>query len=95
MLLTYQTPLHRSGVKTLPDNAKVHYNYGNYLKDIGNSQEAILHYKKSLQSVVCILLLFHNLKVLQKYCKNSFEKKENVFEANEKHPKTKNLQRMS
>ncbi|XP_048239661.1 protein O-mannosyl-transferase TMTC1-like isoform X2 [Haliotis rufescens] len=53
--------LFRSGVKTLPDNAKVHYNYGNYLKDIGNSQEAVLHYKKSLQLYPHHASVYNNL----------------------------------
>ncbi|XP_071113753.1 protein O-mannosyl-transferase TMTC1-like [Haliotis cracherodii] len=53
--------LFRSGVKTLPDNAKVHYNYGNYLKDIGNSQEAVLHYKKSLQLYPYHASVYNNL----------------------------------
>ncbi|XP_050393145.1 protein O-mannosyl-transferase TMTC1 [Patella vulgata] len=38
-----------SGVVTLPHNAKVHYNYGNYLKDIGNISEAIYHYQESVR----------------------------------------------
>ncbi|TRY92082.1 hypothetical protein DNTS_005870 [Danionella cerebrum] len=38
----------RSGIQTLPHNAKVHYNYANFLKDKGRNQEAIFHYKSAL-----------------------------------------------
>ncbi|XP_078664197.1 protein O-mannosyl-transferase TMTC1-like isoform X2 [Branchiostoma floridae x Branchiostoma belcheri] len=41
--------LFRSGVETLPHNAKVHYNYGNYLKDLGRHEEAIFHYQRTLE----------------------------------------------
>nr|XP_055047171.1 protein O-mannosyl-transferase TMTC1-like isoform X2 [Misgurnus anguillicaudatus] len=42
--------LFRSGIQTLPHNAKVHYNYANFLKDRGRNQEAIYHYKTALRS---------------------------------------------
>ncbi|XP_045144405.1 protein O-mannosyl-transferase TMTC1, partial [Echinops telfairi] len=41
--------LFRSGVQTLPHNAKVHYNYANFLKDQGRSREAIHHYRTALK----------------------------------------------
>ncbi|XP_054243114.1 protein O-mannosyl-transferase TMTC1 isoform X1 [Indicator indicator] len=41
--------LFSSGVKTLPQNAKVHYNYANFLKDQGRNVEAIYHYKTALK----------------------------------------------
>ncbi|XP_043943181.1 protein O-mannosyl-transferase TMTC1 [Protopterus annectens] len=41
--------LFRSGVQTLPHNAKVHYNYANFLKDQGRNDEAIYHYKTALK----------------------------------------------
>ncbi|KAL4624987.1 transmembrane and TPR repeat-containing protein 1 [Arapaima gigas] len=41
--------LFRSGIQTLPHNAKVHYNYANFLKDCGRNQEAIHHYKCALK----------------------------------------------
>ncbi|XP_063142940.1 protein O-mannosyl-transferase TMTC1 isoform X4 [Rattus norvegicus] len=41
--------LFRSGVQTLPHNAKVHYNYANFLKDQGRNKEAIYHYKTALK----------------------------------------------
>ncbi|KAM3925952.1 protein O-mannosyl-transferase TMTC1 [Leptodactylus fuscus] len=40
--------LFRSGVQTLPHNAKVHYNYANFLKDQNRKEEAIKHYKTVL-----------------------------------------------
>ncbi|KAM9311466.1 protein O-mannosyl-transferase TMTC1 [Gastrophryne carolinensis] len=41
--------LFRSGVQTLPHNAKVHYNYANFLKDQNRKPEAIEHYKTVLR----------------------------------------------
>ncbi|XP_036374114.1 protein O-mannosyl-transferase TMTC1-like [Megalops cyprinoides] len=41
--------LFRSGIQTVPHNAKVHYNYANFLKDQGRNQEAIYHYKTALR----------------------------------------------
>ncbi|XP_077123061.1 protein O-mannosyl-transferase TMTC1 isoform X2 [Ranitomeya variabilis] len=41
--------LFRSGVQTLPHNAKVHYNYANFLKDQNRKEEAIKHYKTVLR----------------------------------------------
>ncbi|KAK7796405.1 hypothetical protein U0070_002060, partial [Myodes glareolus] len=41
-------PSPRSGVQTLPHNAKVHYNYANFLKDQGRNKEAIYHYRTAL-----------------------------------------------
>ncbi|XP_032329051.1 protein O-mannosyl-transferase TMTC1 isoform X2 [Camelus ferus] len=41
--------LFRSGVQTLPHNAKVHYNYANFLKDQGRDREAIYHYRTALR----------------------------------------------
>ncbi|XP_061570729.1 protein O-mannosyl-transferase TMTC1 isoform X2 [Cololabis saira] len=40
--------LFRSGIRTLPHNAKVHYNYANFLKDGGRYEEAIHHYNTAL-----------------------------------------------
>ncbi|XP_059582472.1 protein O-mannosyl-transferase TMTC1 isoform X4 [Alligator mississippiensis] len=41
--------LFSSGVKTQPHNAKVHYNYANFLKDQGRHNEAIYHYKTAVK----------------------------------------------
>ncbi|KAM5172941.1 protein O-mannosyl-transferase TMTC1 [Mantella aurantiaca] len=41
--------LFRSGVQTLPHNAKVHYNYANFLKDQNRKQEAVDHYRTVLR----------------------------------------------
>lgn len=42
-------PSFSSGIQTLPHNAKVHYNYANFLKDSGQLQEAIQHYSAALR----------------------------------------------
>ncbi|KAM8971862.1 protein O-mannosyl-transferase TMTC1 [Pelodytes ibericus] len=41
--------LFRSGVQTMPHNAKVHYNYANFLKDQNRRDEARNHYRTVLR----------------------------------------------
>lgn len=41
--------LFESGLKSAPNNAKVHYNYANYLKDTGNYEGAIIHYENAIR----------------------------------------------
>ena len=43
---------YRSGLKTVPNNAKIHYNYANVLKEEGRLSEATKHYKEALRSVI-------------------------------------------
>ncbi|KAL4704691.1 hypothetical protein ACJJTC_011475, partial [Scirpophaga incertulas] len=38
----------RADLAVLPNNAKLHYNYANYLKDIEQQENAIRHYKEAL-----------------------------------------------
>ena len=46
----------RSGLHTIPHNAKIHYNYANFLKDDGRVSEAITHYKKAVMLVECVVI---------------------------------------
>uniref|UniRef100_A0A182URF7 Uncharacterized protein n=1 Tax=Anopheles merus TaxID=30066 RepID=A0A182URF7_ANOME len=39
----------RSGLKTLPHNAKMHYNFGNFLRDSSRPEPAIAHYREALR----------------------------------------------
>ncbi|XP_058830997.1 protein O-mannosyl-transferase TMTC1-like [Topomyia yanbarensis] len=39
----------RSGLKTLPHNAKMHYNFGNFLRDSSQPDQAIEHYREALR----------------------------------------------
>ncbi|RUS90699.1 hypothetical protein EGW08_001503 [Elysia chlorotica] len=41
--------LFRSGVRTFPQNAKMHYNLANLLKDEGNKEEAEVHYRQAIR----------------------------------------------
>ncbi|XP_045195212.2 protein O-mannosyl-transferase TMTC1-like isoform X2 [Mercenaria mercenaria] len=41
--------LFRSGIRALPHNAKVHYNYANFLKDSREYENAVYHYKEALR----------------------------------------------
>ncbi|KAL1468148.1 hypothetical protein MTO96_041667 [Rhipicephalus appendiculatus] len=41
--------LFESGIKDLPENAKMHYNYANLQKDTGNSDLAIKHYRLAIK----------------------------------------------
>ncbi|XP_064627228.1 protein O-mannosyl-transferase TMTC1-like [Lineus longissimus] len=40
--------LFRSGLETLPNNPKMHYNFANFLKDTAKFEEAIHHYRMTL-----------------------------------------------
>ncbi|KAL8591270.1 hypothetical protein ACOMHN_060573 [Nucella lapillus] len=46
---TSRESLFRSGVQTLPHNAKMHYNYANYLKDSGLPTQAEHHYRTAIR----------------------------------------------
>ena len=39
----------RSGLRLLPHNAKMHYNFANLQKDLGNTEKAIFHYRIALE----------------------------------------------
>uniref|UniRef100_A0AAG5DPC2 dolichyl-phosphate-mannose--protein mannosyltransferase n=1 Tax=Anopheles atroparvus TaxID=41427 RepID=A0AAG5DPC2_ANOAO len=39
----------RSGLQTLPHNAKMHYNFGNFLRDSSQPEPAIAHYREALR----------------------------------------------
>ena len=39
----------RSGLKVLPNNAKLHYNYANFLRDSSNYDLAKHHYRRALK----------------------------------------------
>ncbi|KAG8305397.1 hypothetical protein J6590_070707 [Homalodisca vitripennis] len=39
----------RAGIKTLPHNAKMHYNLANYLRDTNSADLAITHYREALR----------------------------------------------
>lgn len=39
----------RAGLKTLPHNAKMHYNWANYQRDVGDTQTAVNHYREALR----------------------------------------------
>ena len=41
--------LFRSGVETLPHNAKMHYNYANLMKDLNESHIATYHYQQAIK----------------------------------------------
>ena len=43
--------VYRSGLQILPQNAKMHYNYGNLLADMGDIEGAVSHYKTAVRYV--------------------------------------------
>lgn len=59
-----------SGIQTLPHNAKVHYNYANFLKDNGRHQEAIHHYTTALRSDSTSVCVFPEVQGVQKTAKH-------------------------
>ncbi|XP_035224097.1 protein O-mannosyl-transferase TMTC1-like, partial [Stegodyphus dumicola] len=46
---TSREALFMSGLESAPNNAKVHYNYANYKKDVGDKLMAIQHYRIALK----------------------------------------------
>lgn len=51
MITEWMYKFYRSGVETLPHNAKAHYNFANFLKDVGRDKEAMHHYQTALRWV--------------------------------------------
>ena len=51
--------VYRSGVRRMPHNAKVHYNYANFLKDSGDVDLAIHHYRTTLRYNIANLKWFY------------------------------------
>lgn len=49
------SPHHRSGLISVPGNAKVHYNYANLQKDLGNLRLAETHYRTAIRYVLFCL----------------------------------------
>lgn len=49
----------RSGVKDVPQNAKMHYNWANVLSDNGDPGNAIHHYETALRYIFFIKLFIY------------------------------------
>lgn len=54
----------RSGLMALPHNAKMHYNFANFLRDTDRPELAIAHYHKALQWVSFYISVIHSLYTL-------------------------------
>ncbi|XP_027700262.1 protein O-mannosyl-transferase TMTC1 isoform X1 [Vombatus ursinus] len=77
--------LFRSGVETLPHNAKVHYNYANFLKDQGRNGEAIYHYKTALKLYPHHASALNNLGTLTKDKTEAKEYYQRALQLNPQH----------
>ncbi|XP_056653649.1 protein O-mannosyl-transferase TMTC1 isoform X3 [Monodelphis domestica] len=77
--------LFRSGVETLPHNAKVHYNYANFLKDQGRNGEAIFHYKTALKLYPHHASALNNLGTLTKDTTEAKEYYQRALQLNPQH----------
>ncbi|XP_074126745.1 protein O-mannosyl-transferase TMTC1 isoform X2 [Sminthopsis crassicaudata] len=77
--------LFRSGVETLPHNAKVHYNYANFLKDQGRNEEAIYHYKTALKLYPHHASALNNLGTLTKDRTEAKEYYQRALQLNPQH----------
>uniref|UniRef100_A0A4X2KAH5 dolichyl-phosphate-mannose--protein mannosyltransferase n=1 Tax=Vombatus ursinus TaxID=29139 RepID=A0A4X2KAH5_VOMUR len=75
----------RSGVETLPHNAKVHYNYANFLKDQGRNGEAIYHYKTALKLYPHHASALNNLGTLTKDKTEAKEYYQRALQLNPQH----------
>ncbi|XP_077791243.1 protein O-mannosyl-transferase TMTC1 isoform X2 [Podarcis muralis] len=77
--------LFRSGIQTLPHNAKVHYNYANFLKDQGRDSEAIYHYKTALKLYPRHASALNNLGTLTKDLAEAKEYYSRALQLNPQH----------
>ncbi|XP_065273102.1 protein O-mannosyl-transferase TMTC1 isoform X2 [Emys orbicularis] len=77
--------LFSSGVQTLPHNAKVHYNYANFLKDQGRNSEAIYHYKTALKLYPRHASALNNLGTLTKDLVEAKEYYKRALQLNPQH----------
>lgn len=53
--LFYSFSFNRSGLSVLPHNAKMHYNFGNFLRDSSKPDLAMVHYERALRLVFQLL----------------------------------------
>ncbi|XP_072915104.1 protein O-mannosyl-transferase TMTC1 isoform X1 [Hemitrygon akajei] len=77
--------LFRSGVQTLPLNAKVHYNYANFLKDYGRHDEAVYHYKTALRLYPRHASALNNLGTLTKHVSEAEDHYRQALKLNPQH----------
>ncbi|KAM6987108.1 protein O-mannosyl-transferase TMTC1 isoform 2-T2 [Aplochiton taeniatus] len=75
----------RSGIQTLPHNAKVHYNYANFLKDSGRHQEAIHHYTTALRLYPRHASAMNNLGTLTRHPEESERYYRKALDTNPQH----------
>jgi len=54
-VVPFRSWCYRSGLETVPHNAKIHFNYGNFLRDSGRLSEAIEHYRTAVKYVVVMV----------------------------------------
>ncbi|XP_072124079.1 protein O-mannosyl-transferase TMTC1 isoform X1 [Mobula birostris] len=77
--------LFRSGMQTLPLNAKVHYNYANFLKDYGRHDEAVYHYKTALRLYPRHASALNNLGTLTKHVSEAEDHYRQALKLNPQH----------
>ncbi|XP_050421177.1 protein O-mannosyl-transferase TMTC1-like [Adelges cooleyi] len=61
----------KAGLKTLPHNAKMHYNWANYRRDIGDTQTAVHHYREALRLWPSYASAHNNLGTLMERSKDA------------------------
>jgi len=81
-----RTTLFTSGLRTLPHNAKIHYNYANLQKDSEDWQRAVLHYRRAIKLWPSYSSAHNNLgTVLLAQAEEVTSDKESVINQAEKH----------
>lgn len=50
--------IYRSGLRTMPNNAKIHYNYANLQRDMGDWDQAVYHYRQALQYIIKLSIIY-------------------------------------
>ncbi|XP_025423842.1 transmembrane and TPR repeat-containing protein 1-like [Sipha flava] len=61
----------KAGLKTLPHNAKMHYNWANYQRDVGDTQTAVNHYREALRLWPSYASAHNNLGTLMERSKDA------------------------
>jgi hypothetical protein len=42
----------------MPNNAKIHYNYANLQRDMGDWDQAVYHYRQALQYIIKLSIIY-------------------------------------
>lgn len=78
--------LFESGIRDLPENAKMHYNYANLQKDLGNAQLAVQHYRIAIRLWPDHASAHNNLGTVLSCCQEAEKHFRHALRINPNHP---------